>query len=140
MTGYRVRCDAPIELPGEAITSLTNHFQKFEVDERRIFCATYGVEQSSSTLVAKVRKIESAIRLAEEERERRTEELLAKSKAEIEAIREEKNGGGTRRKKRRKESENEESSVRLESPTPPPLPANEESENDPVFLPMEEGE
>ena len=129
MTGYRVRCDVPIELPGEAITSLTNHFQKFEVDERRIFCATYGVEQSSSTLVAKIRKIESAIRLAAEERERLAAELLAKSKAEIEAI---------QMKKQAKERKNQ-SKAATASLNPPPLPApvDEEPPLSPVFLPMD---
>ena len=44
MTGYRVERNSAVELPAAAINSLTKHFPKFEVDAKRIFCGSYGIE------------------------------------------------------------------------------------------------
>jgi hypothetical protein len=139
MTGYRVRCDAPIELPGEAVTSLTNHFQKFEVDDRRIFCATYGVEHSSSSLVTKIRKIEAAIQLAEQERDRQAAELLAKSRAEIDAVQLAKQVEENAQKNLEPTTQDKENetTVVAEISTPPPLPDADELSAGPVLLPTE---
>ena len=67
MTGYRVERNSAVELPAAAINSLTKHFPKFEVDAKRIFCGSYGIEKSAGNLTAAINRIAAALRLADAE-------------------------------------------------------------------------
>jgi len=67
MTGYRIKRNSEVDLPSAAITSLTNHFSKFEVDSERIFCGTNGIENSASNLTSAINRIAAALRLADTE-------------------------------------------------------------------------